>query len=156
WYYWQTFTAMAYQWAHDPVYSHGYLVPVFALALLWFRRKNLKEIAFQPDWFGGIALLLMGVALRLVGAYFYYPWFEALSLLPCLAGLVLLVSGRACLAWSWPAIAFLFFMMPLPYRLETAMRQPLQRLATQVSTYVLQTLGSPVYAEGNVIVLKDM
>ena len=31
----------------------------------------------------------------------------------------------------------------------------LQRLATEVSTYVLQTLGQPAIAEGNTILIRD-
>lgn len=155
WTYWPTFSVMADRWAHDPVYSHGYLVPLFALAILWFRRSSLNVPTLQPDWWSGGAFLLVGVILRLGGAYYYYPWFESVSLLPCLAGLCLLIGGRSVFAWSWPAIGFLFFMMPLPYSLETGMRQPLQRLGTQASTYVLQTLGCPAFAEGNVIVLKN-
>jgi exosortase len=156
WSYWPTLSAMAQAWSHDPVYSHGYLVPLFAVVLLWLRRQKLAGASFRPEWRWGCALLFLAVALRLGGTYFYYPWFEAISLLPCLAGLCLLVAGRSGLAWSWPAIGFLFFMMPLPYRLETGLRQPLQRLATEASTYVLQTLGCSAFAEGNVIVLKNM
>jgi exosortase len=156
WSYWPTFTAMAGQWAHDPVYSHGYLVPLFALVLLGFRKQKLNAVSSQPEWRLGIAFLILSVILRLAGTYYYYPWFEAVSLLPCLVGLVLLVGGRGYLAWSWPAIAFLFFMMPLPYRLETGLRRPLQRLATEISTYAVQTLGCPAFAEGNVIVLRDI
>ena len=155
WSYWPTLTAMAQAWSHDPVYSHGYLVPLFALVLLWTRRQELEEKSYQPDWAWGCFFLFLATALRLGGTYFYYPWFEAISLLPCLAGLCLLLAGRTGFAWSWPAIGFLFFMMPLPYRLETGMRQPLQRLATEVSTYVLQALGCPAYAEGNIIVLQN-
>ena len=34
WAYWTTLGDMACRWAHDPQYSHGYLVPGFALYLL--------------------------------------------------------------------------------------------------------------------------
>src|SRR5262249_34891826 len=47
------------------------------------------------------------------------------------------------------------FMMPLPYRIETALSQPLQRLATMVSTYTLQTLGRPAFSEGNIIIVNQ-
>jgi exosortase len=154
WSYWPTFEAISHAWATNPVYSHGYLVPIFALVLLGLRRQKLKGFAPQPDWWGGCGLLFLGSVLRLAGAYYYVPWLESASLLPCLMGLCLLLAGRPYLAWSLPAIAFLFFMMPLPYRLETGMRQPLQRLATQGSAYVLQTFGCPAFAEGNIIVLK--
>src|SRR5262249_36552352 len=49
---------------------------------------------------------------------------------------------------------FLFFMVPLPYRVEMALGYPLQRIATLSSTYALQTVGLPALAEGNVILLE--
>jgi exosortase len=155
WSYWPSWESMAHEWAHDPVYSHGYLVPAFALILLWSRRQKAISLVFDHDWLGGCILLTLASINRLAGAYFYFPWLETVSILPCLAGICLLLAGRSAFAWSWPAIAFLFFMMPLPYSLETGMKQPLQRIATQGSTYVLQTLGCPAFAEGNIIVLKD-
>ena len=39
WAYWPTLTTMADKWTSDPQYSHGFLVPVFALYLLWHRRR---------------------------------------------------------------------------------------------------------------------
>ncbi len=68
-----------------------------------------------------------------------------------LAGLCLLIGGRPALNWAAPSIAFLFFMLPLPYRVEIGMRTPLQHLGTVGSCYTLQTLGLPAYAEGNQI-----
>jgi hypothetical protein len=44
-------------------------------------------------------------------------------------------------------------MIPLPFRVEGPLAYPLQRVATLVSTYVLQTLGFVAFAEGNVIPL---
>ena len=63
---------------------------------------------------------------------------------------------KAIFRWSWPAIAFLAFMMPLPFVVETAMAYPLRRLATVVSTYVLQTCGCPAIAEGNIIHINEI
>ena len=46
-------------------------------------------------------------------------------------------------------------MIPLPYQLAVAMAGPLQHVATTASTYLLQTLGMPAIAEGNVILLNE-
>jgi exosortase len=154
WAYWPTLAGMSDRWARDPVYSHGYLVPAFALVLLWFRRGNLAAVSYRSQWGWGLSLLLGGALLRMVGAYFYFSWFDEVSLLPLLAGLCLLLAGWETLKWCWPAIAFLSFMMPLPYQVETAMRQPLRNLATMASTYTLQTLGCPAVSEGNIITLN--
>jgi exosortase len=155
WAYWPVLREMAHRWSTDPRYAHGYLVPAFALALLWIRRDRLGSFAPRPSW-GGLLPIGAALALKSAGAYYYYGWVEGASLLPALAGLCVLTWGWRSLRWSWPAIAFLLFMLPLPYRIEGAMAYPLQRLATRVSTYGLQTLGFPALAEGNVIHLNDV
>jgi exosortase len=154
WSYWPVFADMAQKWAADPQYSHSYLVPLFSLFLLWHRRGKSMPVAGGASWWG-VPIIAAGVLLRLAGAYVYFDWLEAMSLLPVLAGGCLLLGGRWVLRWSWPAVAFLAFMVPLPYRLETALSQPLQRVATQVSTYVLQLIGRPAFSEGNVILVGD-
>jgi exosortase len=152
WTYWPTLRGLANRWAVDPQYSHGYLVPAFAGLLLWLRRGRLAGVAPRASvW--GLAFLLGGTVVRLAGTYFYYDWFDALSLLPCAAGLLLLLGGWRVLYWGWPAVAFLFFMVPLPYQAELALSHPLQRVATVTSTYSLQTFGFPAVAEGNVITI---
>jgi exosortase len=144
---------MADRWVADPEYSHGYLVPAFAAFLLWQRRDRLAGAALALDW-RGVPLLLAGAGLRLLGAYLYVDWLDAASLLPTLAGLFVLFGGRPALRWCWPAVAFLVFMIPLPYRLEKALARPLQRVATAGSVYAMQTVGLPAVAEGNVIILS--
>ena len=72
-----------------------------------------------------------------------------------MAGLCLLLGGWAAWRWAWPAILFLGFMVPLPDRVASSLSEPLQGLATVCSTFVMQVLGLPALAEGNVILLND-
>ena len=73
-------------------------------------------------------LLLAGVILRLLGSFYSFTWLEAYSLLPLLWGATLLLGGWSVFRWSWWPIAFLIFMVPLPYRIEGLLSQPLQYL----------------------------
>jgi exosortase len=150
WAHWPALGEMVGRWGHDSRYSHGYLVPLFALFLLWSRRGRLAAGPGRPSWWG-LAGLAGGLALHFAGTYLYFDWLAGVALLPCLAGACLLLGGRPALRWAWPAIAFLVFMVPLPFRVETALAHPLQRVATLVSTYALQTFGFVAFAEGNVI-----
>src|SRR5207244_10021076 len=104
----------------------------------------------------GALFLARGTALGLLGARLDIDAIDAFSLLPTLAGLVWLVGGSALLRWSWPALAFLGFMLPLPFVVEQSLSQPLRRLATVLSTYLLETLGYPALAEGNVILIDEV
>jgi exosortase len=154
WAYWPTLGALANVWSRSEEYSHGWLVPVFAAVLLWHRRQllDLAVLKLNP-W--GLVILLVSAALRVAGAYYYYQWFDMVSLVPCLAGLVVLLGGWPALRWAWPGVAFLLFMMPLPFSLGAFMAPTLQSLATLTSTYTLQTLGFPAISEGNIILLRD-
>jgi exosortase len=69
------------------------------------------------------------------------------------AGVVWVMCGRSVFVWALPAIAFLIFMVPLPFRMETWLSGPLQRVATLLSCWALQLLGQPAFAEGNTIFL---
>ncbi len=154
WSYWTTLATFASIWSSNPQYSHGYLVPAFAALLLWARRGRLRPELLRPNLLG-VFVLVLGLALWLAGAYFYLAWPERISVLPVVFGACLALGGWPCVRWAWPSIAFLVFMIPLPGRLETLLAGPLQRVATLLSTNVLQTLGFFAYAEGNVIVLSE-
>lgn len=154
WAYATTFRGLAEAWK-NPQYSHGWLVPLFAVILLWIRRDLLDAGALSPSWVMGLPLLLAGLAMRLVGVYYHYVWLDPISLVPTVAGIWFLVGGWAGWRWAWPSIVFLAFMVPLPYRIAGAMSGPLQRGATIASTFLMQTLGLPALSEGNVILLND-
>ncbi|MGC1273674.1 MAG: exosortase/archaeosortase family protein [Planctomycetaceae bacterium] len=155
WGYAGTIAVLARKWEADPQYSHGYLVPLFSLALLWLRRDALHVDRLRPSLWG-VPLLVAALLLRHAATILYMEWFEQLSLVLCVPAIVLLVGGGAALRWAWPACLFLVFMVPLPFSLEVALRDPLRRIGTIASTYVMQTVGLPAYAQGKVIIVDDV
>jgi len=77
------------------------------------------------------------------------------TFVPALAGVFLLFGGWSMFRWAWAPIAFLIFMYPLPDEATRYLLAPMQTLATQVSTFALQTLGLDAYRDGNRIILGD-
>lgn len=151
--YWPTFRLLVRIW-EQPDYSHGYLVPGFACFLLWVRRDKMPQGEWRGSWWGVFLIALSAVSYLLAGVL-GFNLIIAFSILPCVAGIALLLGGWPMIAWAWPAILFLGFMIPLPEAIETMARLPLQRLAAIASTYLLQTLGLPAVANGNVIQLSE-
>src|SRR5262245_48465145 len=49
------------RWASQEEYSHGFLIPVVTVWLLWMRRDALRANLGQPVWLGPIVLLLATV-----------------------------------------------------------------------------------------------
>lgn len=145
---------MFHKWWVDPTYSHGYLVPFFSLGLLWFWRDKWMTVEWKPSWWG-VLLIALGVGIQFLGSFMFWRWFQGAALLVYLAGITLVLGGWRPLRIVWPAIGFLVFMIPMPYRIEEAMRAPLQRFATMASTFLLQLIGMPALSEGNVILINE-
>lgn len=155
WAFWPALARVVQRWISDPQYSHGYLVPGFAVYLLWLRRQYLANATPQFSWWG-LPLLVAGLGMYLAGVYLYFDWLSQAGFLPALAGLALVLGGWPVLRWSWPAIAFLVFMLPLPHRVETMLSYPLRRMCTVASAYLMQAVGLPAVAEGNVIIIDEL
>ena len=156
WAYWPTIVETVAAWSTEPDYSHGYIVVPVAIAFLWIRRDRFPEGANRPAIFGGLAIVAASILDRYFGARFYLGAFDGWSLILWIGGVVVTLAGWRRLWWSLPSIVFLFFMIPMPYRLENMFRQPLQYLATKISCAILVMLGQPAIAEGNTIRIGDV
>src|SRR5487761_1587484 len=154
WSYWPVLADLWQTWGREADYSHGYLVGPVAIFILWMRRGSCPT---AKGWLslGGLALLGMGAAVRLAGALWYVKALQGWSVLFWLAGTCWLLGGFAMLRFCAPAIGFLAFMIPLPFRAEGVLSLPLQRIATHLSCWLLQCLNQPAISEGNIVLIND-
>ena len=150
WSYLPTLIEMVHQWDTQPDYSHGYFVIPVALFLLWVRRDSFPGLTGRIAW-SGLLLLFGSLGLRWLGGFYFLGSVDAWSMVIWCAGVVWLFAGWRVLCWASPAVAFLFFMIPLPYSAERMLSLPLQRIATKASCIGLRFLGQPALAEGNTI-----
>lgn len=150
--YGSSFRALVGQWTRDPNYSHGFLVAPIAALIFWSRRNLLDRDKIRPQWWGFLALAAV-VALR----FPLYEWNEQyveMATIPLVAaGLTLALGGWHLFRVALPSLVFLFFMLPLPPSINALLARPLQTVATIGSVALLQMLGMPVMAEGNVIII---
>jgi exosortase len=150
WAVWPRLVEMSEVWAENPTYSHGFLVPLFSLGLLWWNRRQLAAVRFQPSWWG-VAIIALAGLIQFTGLYLFIPWLEGASLMVFLAGIATLLGGRPLLSATWKAIVFLVFMIPLPWTVESTLRTPLRLFAAQVSNWLLQLFGMTSVVEETVI-----
>ena len=155
WAYYPMLAVFADKWVNDPQYSHGFLVPIFSAYLLRTQWKA-SPVQWNPMPVLGCGLLVLVLAMRLVAGSLLFHQLDAASLLLALAAMSIAAGGWSVLKRTGPAIAFLVFMIPLPYELERNVGQPLKAAATVCSTFVLQTLGQPAIRDGNLILIDEV
>jgi exosortase len=153
--YWKVVWAMGLQWWDDPNYSHGFLVPLFAVYLLWRQRIVLLGLRRAGSLLG-IPLIVAGAGALLLGDAAADNFLMRSSLIIVLSGLVLFHLGSQIFRAVWFPFAFLFFMVPLPAVIFYAITFPLQHLAAQQATWTLELLGVPVLLDGNIIHLAQL
>lgn len=152
--YWPGLLNAQSSWS-NPQYSHGWIVPLFSTALIFWWRKPIGPVTATAR-LAGLGLLVGSFALRLMAARYRIVTIDMYTFVPALAGVFLLAGGWSMFRWAWAPIAFLIFMYPLPDEATRYLLGPLQTLATIVSTYALQTLGLDAFREGNQIVVGEM
>jgi exosortase len=137
-----------YSWTTDENYSHGFLVPLIAL---YFADQATRRgpVAVEGGDRLGIAMLAASLMVLMLTIPLPIPFLGQLAFITGLAGLFGLQFGRRALVRYWFAFTFLVFMVPLPVAVYSRLASPLQLLASQVASSVMNATGVPVLREGN-------
>lgn len=147
--YWNMIEFTATYWQKD-MYSHGYIIPLFAAYLFWIQKRALVDAPSIDRWIG-VAIIGICLGVRVAAAYWDLNNPERLSFLGCLLGVTLVVGGRSMLWWAGLPILFLGFMFPFPAVIENTVLTKLQTYASMLSTWTLQILGVSAARQGNTI-----
>lgn len=141
-------------WYNDPNYSHGFLVPLISIFLIWRRRRELAEVPLSSSrW--GLALIIIGMIFFIIGNGASEYFTVRLSLIIVIFGMILYFFGRRFLQICWFPLIFLIFMIPIPYVIYYSVTFPMQLLASKVAAFFLQLLGMTVIRQGNIIHLPQ-
>jgi exosortase len=145
---------MVVQWWQNPDYSHGFVIPLFVVYVLYQRRHKLQQVSIEPSHLG-FPVMLGAIGLLLVGTLGAELFISRCSLLFLFGGMILFLAGWKMLrAVAFP-LAFLVLMIPLPALIYNQVTFPLQLLASRLASNSLELLGIPVLREGNVLVLPN-
>lgn len=153
--YWDVFQTMVDQWLTIDANSHGFLIPLVSVALVWARRERLVHASWRPAPVAGLGALCCGIAALALGSLSEIATLRELSMLPTVAGLVLVLFGWSVLRQVYLAILYLAFMMPVldPF---TALHPPLQAFASTIGTALLSLTGTPVLRTENLLYLPNV
>ena len=136
--------------ASESYYSHGFLIPLVSLFIVWQRRETLKniEITSSPV---GIWIIAFGLLINIISAALRVYFVSGFSLVLVLYGLVLFFFGKKMARSLTFPIFFLFMMIPLPLALIGTLTVKLKLFVAQISTVILNIIGFPSIRDGSFI-----
>ena len=146
---------MAREWSEFPSLSHGFAVPLIAAYLLWHRRRLLAEAPVEGS-IAGLPVIILALVMLVIGSLGGEPFIARLSLPLALFGTVLFLGGTRVTRHAWVPIAYLAFMVPLPYLTLRALTYRSQLFDAGITATALGWLGVPVLREGVMLHLANM
>jgi len=141
---------LAGAWLASSDRSHGLLVPLISLYLIWQQRATLAQTPQSHSWWGA-ALLSLSLAVFLLSYAGGLALTMRLAMIGALLGLLLLVLGPAMFRKLRFPLLFLLFMVPVPDSVTSMVSFPLQQFATTTSATIIRLFSIPVVQEGNML-----
>ena len=129
-------------------YAHGPIILAVFAWLVWSRREVLRDASLRAAPFAGLAVLFAGLFLYLVGRTQSLPLFEVASIVPVVAGALLMVRGMGGVKRFAFPLFFLLFLVPLPGFVLEAITGPLKELVSSGVAGLLSLLGYAVERNG--------
>lgn len=134
--------------------AHGPIVLAVALWLLYTKWNDIADrIEPAPAPILGWPLVAASLLFYILGRSQDILIFEIGSLIPMLAGLILVFFGRATLLRLWFPLFFMLFMIPLPGILVDAVTQPMKMGVSWAAEHLLYALGYPIARTGVILVI---
>lgn len=131
------FLDLVYHWTHELDWSHGPIIPLFSVYLLYLHWGKIQRTPVRHTWVG---LVLLVAAL---GIYQYTLWgvtflsIRPVAMLVAVLGIGVFLCGVPVLRYAWLPWLYLFFAIPLPKRLYLALTEPLRQIAATAATSIL-------------------
>jgi exosortase len=127
-------------------YSHGWIIPIVTIWLLWRDRRGLADAPKQRSW-AGLAVVVFALLMHWVGA-------KAQQTRISLLALVVLFWGAPFFLYGWDLakriafpVGYLIFCVPLAFLDNLTF--PLRIVSTNIATLVLNGLGIQAIQSGS-------
>jgi len=134
-------------WGRGGDYAHGYLVPVVAAGVLWWKWRTALRLIPATTSAWGLVFVGAAMLLYVAGVRGQVPRLVAVSLVVLIFGMVFYLGGWRWAKEAWFPCAFLVFMIPLNF-LDLYVSFPLRVFVTNLSSVLLNLCGLDVYGQG--------
>jgi len=134
-------------------YSHGILVPLISLFLVFKKREVLKKLPFESSPLG-LRLFIAGIIFYWISALLHVYFSSGFAMLIVTSGLVLHFYGEKVFRAILFPLLFLIFMIPLPLIGVAFICFKLKILAAHLATFILNTIGFQASQQSSLIKMR--
>jgi len=137
-------------------YSHGSLIPIITLFLIWQKKDALAAMGAGTSLVGpaawvGTLIVAGGIFVGLVGELSTIYLIIQYGFLMTILGVAMTLVGFRGLKLIWAPLLYLVFMVPLPSFLYANLSAELQLISSELGVAFVRWFNIPVFLEGNVI-----
>lgn len=141
---------MVATWLDSEEYSFGMLIPLIAGFIVWQRKHEFERLIFSGAW-SGLALVVLGAVLNLLGKLATVFVLQQYSMIVVVSGLIVCLGGWPMLKRLMVPVLLLLFMVPLPNFFTNNLSAQMRFWSSELGVLFLRSVGVSVFLEGNVI-----
>lgn len=141
-------------WMNSDDNSYGAFVIPISAYIIWLKKETLQKLPVKPsNW--GLPWVVLSILMYSIANYADILTLKPFTMVLTLSGMVLYLFGVSIFKELIFPLFFLFFLVPVPTQIYSALTIPLQLLVTRVSVFAASILDISVLREGNIIHLPN-
>lgn len=142
-----SFAFLVNRWSNSEEFSHGFLVPLVSVLLLWRKRDEIRRTPLQVcSW--GLGVLALALLMQIASEWASVSFLKALAVPLAIGGLAWYFVGTRVMRVALFPYLFLFFAVPWPDFAIEILSVPLQHFSAAAATMLLGLSGVPIEREG--------
>lgn len=144
-FYFNTFQWLLISWLNNEYYSHGFLVPIISIYLIWSMRKELLNTERKQSNLG-LIIFIAGIILFGIGNLLVIRFLSGLSLIITIFGTIFYLYGWEFVNKINFPILFLLLAIPIPF--ADTLVPPMQTISVIYSSNLANIIGLQVHRQG--------
>lgn len=135
------------RWSSSEEFSHGFLVPLVSLFLLWRKWEVMRKTPLQTcPW--GLVVLATGLLMQVASEWASVAFLKTLAVPVAIGGLAWYLTGTRMMRVALFPYLFLYFAVPWPDFAIEVLSVPLQHFSAAASAVFLGLIGVPIERDG--------
>jgi exosortase len=143
------------RWLNTEQYTHGIFIFPISIAILYLKQRDISACRKSPHPFG-IALLTIGLLIQVASHYLNFEFFSMLSLIPVLAGGIIIFHGMDLWRVVRFPVLFLGFAANLPGAVLGAPSRWIQSVSATGAATLTKLVGFTIMQHGNLLDVPGM